>query len=125
MEAHCFAFSNCAEATLATPRAYALARGRALAYSIACPHERGSGNFAHGLYSRGVIARTPMDDSGQEPRPVDWQDIPMAPGSEPRGPLAYLQFSPDVGSARRGDDVRRKPGYEQHVVIHRPPERPA
>lgn len=66
--------------------------------------------------------RVPEDDSGQPASPVDWTDIPLAPGQVP-GPLGYLQHTKE-GDVVRGTDVRRAPGYESVPVVGRYPERP-
>lgn len=69
-----------------------------------------------------MAPRTPEHDSLAS-SPVDWVDIPLGPGQEP-SPRGQLQFTKD-GSAIFGTDVRRKPGYEHLVVVHRPPSNPA
>lgn len=60
--------------------------------------------------------RQPKHDSLPE-SPVDWQDIPLGPGQEPL-PRGHLQFTHD-GDPFHGTEVRRKPGYETLVVVHR------
>lgn len=55
------------------------------------------------------------------PSPVDWQDIPLGVGQEDL-PLRHLQFTHEGDDLKR-TNIRRKPGYEHHHIIHRP-ERP-
>jgi hypothetical protein len=68
-----------------------------------------------------ALPRVPRGDELAE-SPVDWQDVPLGIGQEPRSSSGF-QFSRDLGRVPLGNDIRRDPDDQTEIVL-RWPERP-